>query len=287
MDLRRYHEWLRRAWTIVPYGELWVEQPDHPARAPLDRLGGRLGRDVDVDFVLVRTLLADAVHAAGGVEYHAALVLAALERSQRSYDARRRDGEQRSFPIDESLAWDYANLLTWLRTIEERVDRLSMRFDPAPELSRFEQGLVGLLRRRHPGLVVRPRPVRTRVGLLPALGDAQLRDEVGRLFQAFRDRVGDERMLASYGLHATRLSDPQTPNAALAPDGTLVVPFPDPPAEPVYAFEQFTYHERRDLGTFAIEAVNATDELMSAILAAFEEASRRVAAARAASAQAA
>jgi hypothetical protein len=90
-------------------------------------------------------------------------------------------------------------------------------------------------------------------------------------------------MLASYGLHAAQLSDPSTTTAALQPDGTLVVPIPDPPAEPVYVFEQFTYELRRDLGTFALEAVNATDEFMSALLDAFEGASARVAAARDAS----
>jgi hypothetical protein len=283
MDLRRYHEWMRRAWTIRPDGELWAEQPDHPAREPVERLGDRLGRGVDVNFIMVRTLLADVVHAAGGVEYHSARVLTALDRSQRNYDdgvadnPPRADPNHECFPIEESLAWDYANLVIWLRTVEERVDRLSLRFDPAPKLSRFEKGLVWLLRHRQPDLVWRRRPARTRVGLLPAVGEAQLRAEIEQLLGSFKDRVGDERTLANYGPHAAQLPDPGTPNAALRPDGTLVVPIPDPPAEPIYVFDQFTFDQRRDLATFAIAAVNATDEFMTAILDAFEKAATRVA----------
>jgi hypothetical protein len=49
-------------------------------------------------------------------------------------------------------------------------------------------------------------------------------------------------------------------------------------------FDQFTYDHRRDLATFAITAVNATDEFMTTLLDAFEQATTRVAAARAASA---
>src|SRR5215467_2199934 len=164
MDLRRYHEWMRRAWLLAPDGELWAEQPDHPAREPVERLGHRLDRDVDVNDMLVGTLLADVVHAAGGVEYHSARVLTALDRSQRDYeggvadDTQRPHGEHECFPIEESLAWDYANLLIWLRTVEERMDRLSIRFGPAPKLSRFERGLVWLLRRRQADLVWRRRP---------------------------------------------------------------------------------------------------------------------------------
>jgi hypothetical protein len=289
MDLRRYHEWMRRASTITPDEELWAEQPDHPGRKPVGRLGDKLDREVDVDFVLVRTLLADVVHAAGGVEYHAARVLSALDRSQRDYDhgvaddTHRPDGQHTYVPLEESLAWDYANLLVWLRTVEERMDRLSIRFDPAPKLSRFENELVWLLRRRQPDLVWRRRPARARVGLLPAVGDAQLRAEAEQLLASFKDRVGDERTLASYGPHAAQLLTPGTPNAALRPNGTLVVPVPDPPAEPIYVLDQFTYDQRRDLATFAITAVNAADEFMTALLDAFEQATTRVAAARAGS----
>src|SRR5262249_23917212 len=158
-----------------------------------------------------------------------------------------------------SLAWDYANLLIWLRTVEERMDRLSIRFDPAPKLSRYENGLVWLLRRRQPDLVWRRRPARARVGLLPAVGDAQLPPDTEQLLASLKNRVGDERTQANYGPHAAQLVTPGTPNAALRPNGTLVVPIPDPPTEPIYVFDQFTYDQGRDLATFAIAAINATD----------------------------
>ena len=293
-NLRRYHDWLRRVGQITQYSELWVEQPDHPARESLERLSARLSSDFSIDVALVGTLLGDVVHAAGGVEYHAGRVLGALDRTQSKHSAtlgghpqvaRQPEVERQYSAIEESLTWDYPNLLIWLRTVEERVDRLSIRFNPGPKLSRFEEALVWLLRRRHPDLVCRPRPVRTRVGLLPAVGEQLLRTELERLLQSYKDRVGDKRSLANYGLRAARMPDPNTPMATLGPDGRLVVPIPDPPAEPVYVFEQFTYEQRRDLDTFALVAVNATDEFMNAILDAFEQASTRAAAARAACAE--
>jgi hypothetical protein len=131
-DLRRYHAWLHREQAITPYYELWAAQPNHPARAPLERLAAKAGRDHDIDHCLVRTLLGDLVHAAGGVEYHAGRVLAELDRSQSTYDAyitqypdlaRRPEAWRRAVATEESLAWDYPNLLTWLRSVEERIER--------------------------------------------------------------------------------------------------------------------------------------------------------------------
>ena len=66
MDLRRYHEWVRRAWMITPDGGIWAEQPDHPGCGPVERLGDRLDHDVDINDMLVGTLLAGVVHAAPG-----------------------------------------------------------------------------------------------------------------------------------------------------------------------------------------------------------------------------
>jgi hypothetical protein len=130
----------------------------------------------------VRTLLGDLVHAAGGVEYHARRVVAALDRSQSAYDAlvaehpdlaRGPEAVRRAVATEESLVWEYPDLLTWLRSVEERIER----------------GVPGR---------------RVRVGLLPAIGEDQLRVDVERASEAFRRRVGEERDLANYGLHAAR-----------------------------------------------------------------------------------
>jgi hypothetical protein len=198
------------------------------------------------------------LHAGGGVEYHAGRVLAALDQSQREYAelverqpefAWRPDVQRQHVTIKESLAWEYPNLLTWLRGVEERIDR------------------------RVPGSHVR-------VGLLPALGDEELREDVAALLEAFKDRVGDERRLANYGLHVAKVPDPNTPSGLLQEDGTILVPIPDPPEEPVYVFDQFTYGEERDMRSFTIEALAATEELMDGLLAAFERANERVRIAR-------
>jgi hypothetical protein len=266
--------------------------PDHPAREALKRLAGA-GQydDSGIDYRVWWTLLHDLLHAAGGVELHAVRVLAALDRSQERYDAlvaerpefAYQPGAEQHHAIGESLAWDYSNLLTWLRAVEERVERASTDASPALPLSPMDRALVWLGRKR-PGLQCRPRPVRSRIGLIPAIAEEALKSEVTAAFGVFKHRVGDERRLANYGLHAAKVPDPNTPYGKVMPDGTLVVPIPDPPEEPVHVFDQFSYAQGRDLRTFAEVALEATDEFTNAVLDAFDRANARAAAARAGSA---
>jgi hypothetical protein len=260
-ELRRYHAWQSRILmdrggpSLGFYGELWRDPLDHPAREPLEHLAARAGADdVSPRYFLIRTLLRDVLHAAGGVEYHAERVLAALDQSQREQDdLAEKDPtygwqpgiEEFHVPIKESLAWDYPDLLTWLRTVEERICRRVPRSD-------------------------------ARIGLLPAIGEPELRAEVERLLRAFKDRDGDERQLANYGLHAAKLPGPSTPSALLQEDGTILVPVPDPPEEPVYVFDLFTYEKGRDLRTFAIEALAATEQLIDGLLDEFARAHERI-----------
>jgi hypothetical protein len=260
-ELRRYHAWQRRMLmdgggpSLGLYGELWRDPLEHPAREQLERLAERSGvADVSSRYFLTRTLLRDVLHAAGGVEYHAERVLAALDHTQRQQDKLAekdptygwRPGiEELRVSINESLAWDYPDLLTWLRTVEERICRRVPRSD-------------------------------LRIGLLPAIGDPELRADVERLLRAFKDRVGDERQLANYGLHAAKLPDPSSPSALLQEDGTIFVPVPDPPEEPVYVFDLFTYEKDRDLRSFAIEALAATEQLIAGLLDAFARAHERI-----------
>lgn len=260
-ELHRCHAWQRRILTDgvgVPlgfYGELWADQQHHPAREGLQRLATRLGHDEFSPYYLTRTLLHDLLHAACGVELHVERVVSALDESQRDQDVRAKERpelyawqpgiESQHAPIKESLAWDYPNLLTWVRTVEERVDR------------------------RVPGASVR-------IGLLPAIGEPELRSDVEHLLAAFKDRVGDERRLTNYGLHAAKLPDPSTPSGVLQEDGTIFVPIPDPPAEPVYLFDLFTYHQGRDLRSFATEALDATEEFIDGVLDAFAGANERI-----------
>lgn len=253
-----YRAWMHELLRDGPldfYAELWSEQPDHPARASLARLAKKLGYETPMAYTLSRTLLRDVLHAAGGVEYHAYRVIAALDESQHEYAALvkkhpefawRADLEGQHVQIKESLAWEYANLLIWLRGVVERIDR--------PVLNRSK----------------------VRLGLLPAIAEVELREDVERLLQAFKCRVGDERKLANYGLHAAKVPDPSTPSGLLQEGGTILVPIPDPPGEQVYVFDQFAYDEGRDLRSFTAEALAATVELIDGLIDAFVRARERL-----------
>jgi hypothetical protein len=157
--------------------------------------------------------------------------------------------EEQYVSIEETLAWDYPDLLTWLRTVEERIDR------------------------RVPGRL-------TRLGLLPAIGESGLRTDVEQLLQAFKDRVGDERRLANYGLHAAKLPDPNSPMALLQEDGTLFVRIPDSLDESVDVFDLFSYDEDRDLRSFTVDALAATEQLIDGLLDGFARAHQRIRTAR-------
>jgi hypothetical protein len=263
-QMRRYHSWQRwlsQAGGFAQYAELWADQPDHPAREPLARLAAKLGREEEpIGSFLTRTLLIDVLHAGGGVEYHAERVLGALDQSQREHRAlvERQAGSEfwvpyapnQYVPVKESLAWEYPNVLTWLRAVEERIDRR------VPSRS---------------GL---------RVGLLPAIAEEELRADVERLLGSFKARVGDERQVANYGLHAAKVPDPNRPIGLRQEDDTIIVEIPDAPSEPVYVFDQFTYEDGRDLRTFAVEVLAATEELMDGLLDAFGRAHERIRIAR-------
>jgi hypothetical protein len=238
------------------YAELWNEQPDHPARPALERLAKVLGYERPAPYWLSESLLRDVLHAAGGVEYHALRVIAALDESQHQYNAYiekypeaawRRDVEAQHFSVTEGLSWEYPNLLTWLRTVTERIVRETRG---------------------------------KRVGLLPAIADEELRADVELLLQGFKDRVGDERQLANYGLHAAKLPDPGTPQGVVQENNTLLVRIPDPTDEPIYVFDQFTYDQGRDLRSFTTYGVAATVELIDGLIDAFARANERVKTAR-------
>jgi hypothetical protein len=122
-----------------------------------------IGYERPAPYWLSESLLRDVLHAAGGVEYHALRVIAALDESQHQYNAYiekypeaawRRDVEAQHFSVTEGLSWEYPNLLTWLRTVTERIVRKTRG---------------------------------KRVGLLPAIADEELRADVELLLQGVPD----------------------------------------------------------------------------------------------------
>lgn len=249
----RYSAWFRRAHFpqdgFLPLGrveELWKDQSGHPAWQWLtDRDGG--------SYRLTWNLLDDVLHAAGGVEHSADRVLWYLDAGERWFAQQQEEhpevvrvtsGVPYDVGLPSALAWEYSNLLTWLRTVEERIER----------------------RGRGPG---------TKLGLLPQIAEADLRTVVEELLKTFQARVGGERELANYALHAAKLPH-DSPKGRLNEDGTLTMAIPDPATEPIHIFDQFTYDRKRDLRTFAIEALDATEKLIAGLLDAFQAANDRV-----------
>jgi hypothetical protein len=260
-QLGRYYSWLSRLAEGVPpgwlplgvAGELWQEQSNHPARVWLEERAAAMGREIDTTHYLTRNLLRDVVHAAGGVLYTATRVEASLDATQRIADMAtagrlRRSDVPQGISQDGTVQWEYGNLLTWLRTVEERIDRPG--------------------RSRGGG----------RLGLRAALGDVELQRDVRRLLGDYRTTVGTERQLANYSLHASAI--PYAGAPAELRDDVVVVPIPDPLAEPVFIFDQFTYQQGRDMRTFTHDSVVATERLIDALLDAFAAANTRAEAAR-------
>jgi hypothetical protein len=140
---------------------LWADVSPHPAVARLQALAGTRGRSLDaagIVFSVTRSLLLDVIHAAGGIEYTVEKLLAALDVVQQWSDENPWVGPA---PLEYGVAperWDVSfevsNLVVWARTLVERLEA------------------------KVPGSEVR-------IGLLPALADGDLKNQM----QRFRDEL--------------------------------------------------------------------------------------------------
>jgi hypothetical protein len=253
-----YRTWLRRQPILSAASReaLWLDRPDHPDQVTLDRLrreADTSGPRAASTFSPTARLLDSVLQAGAGVEFTVGRIAVALEQAERSPvvagEFPRSVGEHPVIVgVPESIYFDYPVLLTWLRAVAERINRRGRRgADP-------------------------------RSGLLTWIGDLQLREDVERAFDAFRAVVGDERTLANHALHAAGLPPLMTWAAVPQPDRTIRLSIPDSTTESIDVFEQLTFEQGRDLRTFMSEALAATNELMNAIIDAFERAAARIAA---------
>lgn len=209
----RYTTWLRRTMESVdgvPPSAMrgfWRTIPRHPAndwvRGAL-AAEGRAVADDDVAYYTSRTLRLDVIHAAGAIEHTVEKIAAAQERVQRyatEHGARARHdvpSHMRMREVDAAYI-EYGNLLTWLRTLSDR-----MR-------SKDPRGGVTL-------------------GLIPALREgSQLRRDVETIFDRFQHHqlVVDEANLTNFGLHLHALPGGGLPVAHVTSDGMVRLPIPD------------------------------------------------------------
>jgi hypothetical protein len=248
--MARYHEWVRRS-AVVGLGfggELWGDVSAHPAAARLEAIPrAHLERfdDRGITFRITRPLLLDVIHAAGGVEYTVEKLLAALEVVQQWTDERSVPGEPSEYDVVPEL-WDVSfevsNLVVWARTLNKRLQ----------DDSREE--------------------VRTKIGLLPALADGDLKDQVKRFREQLDSWTKAESWLAGYALHIGRLHG-GGPVLHRGPDGRVRFLLPDPPKRKnrIWSSEEFTYRQNRDAETVAVDLLDRVERFMDGLLTTFEQ----------------
>jgi hypothetical protein len=267
---------------LTSAGELWSVPADHPARARLRPMRIESRRKLEreyglqpeseaetesaLEYYITRSLLQDVVDAAGAVEYSLQKLIAAADEAQTwvdTYLPARPAGE----PAPTNGAWasttevrlaylELANLLTWIRAVDERMDR-SAPGAPWRALIRA----LPVLRR-----LIRPRP---RVGLLNCLAPGLLRDEVIAALKTYRRRTSDARLLANYALHAAFIPGGGTPSGLIADDGRLLLRVPDRRRRSAEIFDEFTFESGREARTYAAELLAAVEEFVEALVAAF------------------
>jgi hypothetical protein len=237
--------------------ELWRVVPKHPANAWIrERLKSR-GRGCgqsDVAYFTSRTLLLDVIYAAGAIEYTVGRI-DSLGAEVAAYASREGVTSQASDEVPLSIVapgvervyYEYASLLTWVRTLDDRM-RSKLR------------------------------PEDVTLGLIPALAEGAFRSKVEGIFDRWRRDLAldGEQYLTDYGLHMHALPGSGSPSALVAADGTLHFPIPDRPTGPVYLFDQFTHDEERELLPFPHVVLDRVSVFIDELLSAFVRATKEV-----------
>jgi hypothetical protein len=258
--LTRTIGWLRRQHpgTTAPLGwgsEYWDRDPSNyeGSEQLRDRYVGlgykppRRGQLADLFTSGPPGLLTDVIVAAGGVEHSLNSLRAALAKAQEVADEHAKPGMGLG---DETItdAWyEFANLLSWARSLEERLDQR-----PPPRK--------------------RGAPRIRRQGLLPALKPKRLRRRVDQLVQELKDGpLRETRWLANRSLHAG-LVQHSFSGGHVDEHGRIRLPIPDKLTGPVDHWYVFKWGEDRDAWTFAEELWRSIEKFMDGLLDAFESA---------------
>jgi hypothetical protein len=246
----RYYEWTRR-WMVGQLGvgaELWADVSAHPAVARFEALAEARGRSIDADriaYSITQPLLLDVIHAAGGVEYTVEKLVAALDVVQQwadVYVSRSPESPEYGSWVGAErwdVSFEVSNLVVWARTLRDRLET------DVPKS-------------------------KVKVGLLPALAEGDLKNDVRRFRDELDRWVKAESHLAGYALHIGRLHS-GTPSLRLEPDGRVRFRLPDRPGDRVWSWEEFTYRQDRDAGTVASDLLGRVERFMDGLLTSFEQ----------------
>lgn len=248
--MQRCSEWTRRYGEGAPVGlgfgaELWADVSAHPAAARLEALARTHGKSVDVTYRITDPLLMDVIHTACGIEYTVEKLLAAIDVVQQWSDEHPLPGPEPPDEYGVASHWDASfevtNLLVWARTLVERLESET-----------------------------RQRGVKVKIGLLPALADGDLKDQVQRFHDELAGWVKAEGFLAGYALHIGRLHG-GTPSFRRGRDGRVRFLLPDRPGDRVWSWEEFTYRHGRDAETVAVDLLGRVERFMDGLLTSFEQ----------------
>jgi hypothetical protein len=211
----------------------------------------------DLAYELVDNLLGEVLAAAGGVEQSIMSLRSSIAEAQAYADQHVKKpipGVPHGIghPSIPKAWYDFANLLSWARVLEERLDRR-----PAQ-------------RRLRPGAPLLPNQ-----GLVNAVKPVRLKNRVDRLLSDLRaGPVGEARLLANFTLHSALVRDPNS-GAWLGPGGKVIMPIPDKSAAPIAHRKTLTWNDGRDALAFAEELWASVDDFMEHLIEAFERATPR------------
>jgi hypothetical protein len=135
------------------------------------------------------------------------------------------------------------NALTWIRGVEDRVDRK----DPAREGGWRPAGLLACLR-----------------------DGSQLKEQIQAAFNNMRPALADARRFDNYALHAGAIPGGQTPGFQIKPDGTVYFQFPDATSQRIATWELFEYKNGRDAVSYLDDLFDNIADFVDGMLDAFD-----------------
>jgi hypothetical protein len=237
---------------IAFYAELYRPPEDDPDLPALEK---KYGDHAVMEIVtLQQHLLGEVASAAAGLLYTLGKLEALLSELQAYVDEHvprpepdepwPEFGSSVAHPLVVEASFEFVNFLSWLRAVDERLDRR------------------------------RPDTEETRAGLLPALGGRPLRSKVEELMRVWRAEAL-ERTLANYAMHAAMVPAPLG-GASLSPEHRVSLRVPDRPQGTVKTRWHLTYEEERDALNVAREAARRTEALVDGLIEAFADETRAI-----------
>lgn len=208
---------------------------------------GRKTRKSDVAYQLTSHLLSDVLVAAGGVENSLIRLRAAvteLEAYASANQIRATQGVPHGLghPAAVSAWYAFSDLLTWSRTVVERMER------PPGDRRRF-----------------------LNQGLLPALKPKRLIKRCERLLTALRDGpVGRSRNLSNFVLHTALVRHPHS-GVQIDVSGSITLPVPDLPSQQVSHWYLLTWTREQDGLALAEEVWLSVQTFVEELIEAFEK----------------